>query len=271
MLLRLMKYFTVGSVVVGAGVYSCCYVVRPGERAVIYNRLTGVRDHSYGEGLQFRVLGIEDPKLFNVRLQPRVLQTVTGTKDLQMVNVRLRVLFRPEPNHLAETYRTLGIDYDERVLPSITNEVLKAVVAEFQAEELIVKRDKVSERVSALMRERAKDFHVVLEDISLVDIQFGREFMAAVESKQVAQQEAERFKYVVMENEQHKNAAIVKAEGEATAATLISKALQQYGTGLIELRKIEAAKEIAQSLAENASVTFVPSSGILLNMPMHTK
>ena len=48
--------------------------------------------------------------------------------DLQNVNITLRILFRPVPSSLPKIYQTLGIDYDERVLPSIVNEVLKAVV-----------------------------------------------------------------------------------------------------------------------------------------------
>ena len=49
-----------------------------------------------------------------------------------MVNISLRVLTRPEPKELPEIYQTLGIDFDERVLPSIGNEVLKAVVVIFE-------------------------------------------------------------------------------------------------------------------------------------------
>lgn len=48
--------------------------------------------------------------------------------DLQNVNITLRILFRPVPTALPGIYTTLGIDYDERVLPSITTEILKAVV-----------------------------------------------------------------------------------------------------------------------------------------------
>ena len=46
-----------------------------------------------------------------------------GSKDLQNVNITLRVLYRPVPNALPNIYTTLGPDYDDRVLPSITNEV----------------------------------------------------------------------------------------------------------------------------------------------------
>ena len=51
-----------------------------------------------------------------------------SSSDLQTVNVTLRILFRPQADALPNIYTNIGTDYDERILPSITNEVLKAVV-----------------------------------------------------------------------------------------------------------------------------------------------
>ena len=89
-------------------------------------------------------------------------------------------------------YTTLGIDYDDRVLPSITNEVLKAVVAQFDAGELITQRELVSSRIDSELTKRAEQFGLILDDISITHCTFGREFTQAVELKQVAQQEAEK-------------------------------------------------------------------------------
>ena len=57
--------------------------------------------------------------------------------DLQMVNVTLRVLYRPDTARLPELYRYLGMDYDQRVLPSIVNEVLKSVIAQYNVSQLL--------------------------------------------------------------------------------------------------------------------------------------
>lgn len=86
--------------------------------------------------------------------------------------------------------------------------------------------------------------------------------------KQVAQQDAERARFKVEKEEQLKIANIIRAEGDAEAADLIAKAMSESGEGLIQLRKIEAAKDVAQNLGRARGVTYLPSSqGVLLNMP----
>lgn len=245
----------------------CLYNVEAGERVVIFDRFRGVLPDVKGEGTHIRIPVLQYPIYFDIRSKPRVINTQTGTRDLQKVSIALRVLSRPNENMLPAIYSEIGQDYDEKVLPSIGNEVLKAVVAQYNADQLLTMREKISRQISETLEERARAFNLVLDDVSITHLLFGQEFTQAIEFKQVAQQEAERSKFVVMQEEQLKRVKVIEAEGESEAATLISEALQKNGEGLIEVRRIDAAKEIAETLAQARNVTYIPGgNGMLMNI-----
>lgn len=257
-----------GLVAAGGIVQSALFNVDGGHQAVIFDRFRGVQEHVIGEGTHFLIPWIQRPIIFDCRSRPRNIPVITGSKDLQNVNITLRILFRPQIPHLPKIFTNLGLDYDERVLPSITTEVLKAIVAQFDASELITNREVVSQRVSEELTERAATFGLVLDDISLTHLTFGKEFTEAVELKQVAQQDAEKARYLVEKAEQIRKAAVTTAEGDSKAAELLSKAFIDAGEGLIELRKLEAAEDIAQQLARSRNVLYLPKGQqTLLNLP----
>ncbi|KAG7602220.1 Prohibitin-5 [Arabidopsis thaliana] len=221
-----------------AAVRSTMFTVDGGQRAVMFHRFEGILEEPVGEGTHRKIPWVQKPYIFDIRTKPYKINTDSGTKDLQMVNLTLRVMFRPD--------------------------VVKAVVAQFNADELLTERPQVSALIRETLIKRAKEFNIVLDDVSITGLSYGKEFSLAVERKQVAQQEAERSKFVVAKADQERRAAVIRAEGESEAARVISKATAEAGMGLIKLRRVEAAREVAITLSNSPNVVYLPSGGNML-------
>jgi regulator of protease activity HflC (stomatin/prohibitin superfamily) len=107
---------------------------------------------------------------------------------MQNVKLAVRILFHPEVDKLQEIYTHLGLDYDTKVLPAIVNEITRSALAE-----------------------RANIFWIRIDNLAITELTFGKEYLEAIEGKQVAQQEAERAKYEVDQAKEHKKSIIIKA------------------------------------------------------------
>jgi prohibitin 2 len=140
---------------------------------------------TFTEGTHIMIPWVERPYIFDVRARPNTISSTSGSRDLQMVNISLRVLTKPDASKLKDIYRTLGMDYDQRVLPSIIQETLKGVIAQYNAAQLLTQREMVSKDIRRVLAERASRFNIVLEDVSITNLTFSREYTAAVEAKQV--------------------------------------------------------------------------------------
>ena len=241
------------------------FIVHPGERVIVFDVVNGgIKSTAYNKGIHFMIPLMHRLIRYDTRISPYDYSTFTGTKDLQRVHIKIKIFFRPDPEYIQTIHLDLNKDYASKVLPSVGNEVLKAVIAQYDADELLKQREKISSEIKEALTNRANEYHIVLEDVSIYELKFQPEFMASIERKQVAQQEAEAYKYVVMLREEEMKANVIQAEGKSIAAQMISDAVAQYGEGMVTLRKIEASKEIVSNLATSPNVGFLPGKGNIL-------
>ena len=119
------------------------------------------------------------------------------------------------------------------------------------------------------LTDRARDFNIILDDVSITELSFGKEYAAAVESKQIAQQEAQRAAYLVEKARQEKQQKIVQAEGETAAATMLGAAISQ-NPGYLKLRKLAASKKISATIAQSQNRVYLNAGSLMLDVASPT-
>lgn len=184
-----------------------------------------------------------------------------------MVYCKMKVSIKPNTRKLPTIYRKLGMDYDNVVIPSVGNEVLKSVIARYSATQLMNQRDQVSAQVRDSLQERLNEFNIEVGELAINDLTFSQEFRNAVEQKQIAQAEAERAKFIVARAIEQKKQILVKAQGEAMASRLYGEKMQQSPV-FMELKRIEAARSIARIVGNGNNRVFLDSDTLMMNLTM---
>lgn len=201
-------------------------VVPVGERGVLM-RLGAVQPRALGEGAHLIIPAVETVRTLSVRLQSHLQHSEAATRDLQDVTMDLAVRWHLPPERVPLVYQRLG-DIQaivRNVLEPAVEDSLKTVVATLNAEELISQRDSLRLRLQTLLAERLAPFDLLVDGIDLVQLDFSQRFRAAVEAKQVAEQDARRASYEAITAQRQAAARVYRAEGEAKAQELLQATL----------------------------------------------
>lgn len=195
-------------------------IVPAGHRGILLN-MGAVSDRVLDEGLNFKIPFVQSVKPMDVRLQKfESTDNSSASKDLQTVTSTIAVNYRVDSNAVNQLYRNLGANYENTIISPAISESIKAVTAQYTAEELIVKRAEVSEKMKNFLQEKLNDKYIYVDSFNVVDFQFSEAYNKAIEEKQIAEQNALKAKYDLERVKTEVEQTIAQAEGEAEAMKL---------------------------------------------------
>lgn len=181
-------------------------------------------------GLHVRVPVMQRVVKYNIRTQKlEVNESKSYSKDLQLVTIHSAVNYNLNPSAVGDLYKQLGLDYEDRVLIPILETSIKTTIARFTAEELISKRSEAQSQIEFAFMEKIPKELFTVTNYSLVNEDFSDEYEKAIESKQVAQQDAEKAKNVLVKVQMEAEQRVAQAEAEARAIKIQAEAIQQQG------------------------------------------
>jgi regulator of protease activity HflC (stomatin/prohibitin superfamily) len=193
-------------------------VIEAGQRGILL-KFGQVQEQILGEGIHAIVPLVNTVHKLSVRIQNQEISAEASSKDLQEVYTDVALNWHIIPTEANLLYRRIGdqLAVVERIINPAVEEVLKAVMAKYTAEEIITRRGEVKASVDQSLTERLLNYHIAVDDISLVHVHFSERFSEAVEAKQIAEQEAKRAEFIAVKAIQEAQAKLNLARGEAAA------------------------------------------------------
>lgn len=212
-------------------------IVNAGERGVLM-QFGKVQEQVLGEGLHVIVPTVYSVKTLSVRVQKQESSAEASSKDLQDVFTDVALNWHIIPDEANAIFQQIGDEKEVvvRIIDPAVEEVLKAVMAKYTAEEIITKRGEVKAAVDEFLTLRLLTYHIAVDDISLVHVHFSERFSDAVEAKQIAEQEAKRGEFLALKAVKEAEAKVNLAKGEAEVQRLLQDNLTPE---LLERQAIE--------------------------------
>jgi regulator of protease activity HflC (stomatin/prohibitin superfamily) len=230
--------FLLFCVLVGWSILSPFAVVPAGSRGVM-TTFGKPSDDTYSEGLHFRIPLVQKMNLMYVRILKNEGEGDAASMDLQQVRAKVAVNFHLDPNVVAKAFKEIGQSTEEialNILEPARPEAVKAITAQFTAEQLITKRTEVRDKIAVLLREKLSRHGIILDEFAIINFSFSPSFTSAIEAKVNAEQEKLKAERDLMRIRVEAEQKVTSAKAEAESLRLQR---QEVSSDVLALRTIE--------------------------------
>lgn len=232
------------------------YVIIQAGHVGVVKRLGAVQEAALPEGFHFKRPFMDEVSQIDIRLIPINTRATAASKDLQTVTTEVNVSYSLNGALAPKIFRSIGDSSSvaASIVGPAIQESVKAVTAQYTAEELVTKRAIVKQAIQQAitsfidytLKEKGIDHGVNLANVAITDFQFSQEFDRAIEAKVKAEQEALRAK-----NE--KIMRVTQAEASAAERQLAADA-EAYSTEVQSKARADAIKREADALQSSPQI-----------------
>lgn len=210
----------------------------------VKTRFGQVQNTVINEGFNFKIPYIEKIVKIDCRTQKTDYTMEASSKDLQKItNLKVSVNYNVTKDSANKLYREVGIDYKTIIVEPAIYEAMKATIANYTAEELVTKRNEVSAFALEALFNKLNDKGISLTALNIIDLSFSAEFDAAIEAKQIVEQQTQQAQYELekarVENEK-------KIENAKAEAEVMRQQNQQITEETLKLKELEIKQKLIE-------------------------
>lgn len=250
--------------VLGAGLV----FVEPDERGVVITiGKGGILPNALDPGIHWVIPFVQRVETYSIARATYTMATSTGegqvqgddsiqarTKDGQQVFIDASVIYSVDPSKLVNLHITWKHTYQDNVVRPVSRAAIRDAVAQYGVEEIVsTKRTELEDKISTSIEQGLVNNNLRMVQFLLRNIRFSDEYAAAVEQKQIAEQQAQQAKFVVESKKQEAEQARQVAQGQADAAVIAAKGAAQAQIVQAEAQA-KANELIGQSIQKNPEI-----------------
>lgn len=233
--------------------------VGAGERGV-KTRFGAVTGEILNSGLYLKMPFIEGVEKMDVQIQKEQTTAEAASSDLQNVKAEVALNYQLDSAQVANIYKNIGDNdaLNNKIIAPAMQEVVKAVTANYTAEQLISKRTEVTSAIETQLTVKLQGSGIIVSAFNVTNFDFSPTFNAAIEAKVTAEQNALAAKNKLDQVKYEADQRVAEADGEAKAIAIQAQAIQnQGGAAYIQLKAIEKWNGVLPQYQLSGTMPFI--------------
>ncbi len=279
-ILRIRRLSPIRSIIIGivgfillVFIPSSIKVVPVGRALVIFNIITK-KYYVSREGINFILPIINQTTMYDLRRQEYTMSASpveakrkgvvdalwTPTKEGLEVGLDLTCWYRISPEMVWMIHKNIGPDYEEKVIRPAIRGLVRITISKYGIMEVYSgKREEIQKEITNRLRELLKPDGIIIEGVILRNVRFTEDFAKAIEEKQVAQQEAEKMKYLLEKEQMEAQRKKIEAEGKAKAIEIVGRQLKMNPAYIQYLYVDKLSDDVQVIIADQSTILDLKS------------
>jgi len=237
--MKKMTFSVIGVLLLVWLFFASIVVIDAGETGV-YSLFGKVRDNELKSGFHL-VIPLAKITKMSIRTEEYTMSVTRGegkrvgadaitslTKEGLSVDLDMTVLFKIKEEKASDIYRTVGVrkDIDEKIIrPSIRTSI-RDIIAQYEAKDIYSeKRQEAAEKIREALSFELEERGIIIEEVLLRNVALPQTLSAAIQEKLQAEQEAQKYDFILQKESKEKERKIIEAEGQRDAQKIINESL----------------------------------------------
>ena len=217
--------------------FSSIIIIEAGETG-IYSLFGRVRDKELSSGFHL-VIPLARVHKLSIRTEEYTMSIFTGegkkhasdaiaalTKEGLQVDLDMTVLYHLDEDQASEIYKNVGLNFEEKIIRPAIRSTIREIIANYEAKDIYSsKRQEAAMKISENLQGTIGERGIIIEEVLLRNVKLPANLAQSIQEKLQAEQEAQKYDFLLTKEEKEKERKIIEAEGQRDAQKIINESL----------------------------------------------